>query len=208
MPRYSPPLPFRRGRAGARACWPARAGAWLRGRGCARWLARPGRRPGSRPRTCALAGGPAPVPGSGVAVGRAGWRARARGPGRGRVRAGWPAGPRPCLARGSRLAEASLRMGGEGECAQTGDSNAGCDYPVRGYSIFSGEVTCPVILLPSILGVAERGAALLASLCSPFSGVFQFLDRYISLARNIGYVTIKPMTKYCPVFMLSLADVQ
>ena len=50
--------------------------------------------------------------------------------------------------------------------------------------------------------------AFLASLCSPFSRVFQFLDRYISLARNIGYVTIKPMTKYCPVFMLSLADVQ
>ena len=24
MPHYSPPLPFRRGRAGARACWPAR----------------------------------------------------------------------------------------------------------------------------------------------------------------------------------------
>ena len=36
--------------------------------------------------------------------------------------------------------------------------------------------------------------AFLASLCSPFSGVFQFLDRYISLARKIGYVTIKPMT--------------
>ena len=32
------------------------------------------------------------------------------------------------------------------------------------------------------------------SLCPPFSGVFQFLDRYISLARKIGYVTIKPMT--------------
>ena len=114
MPSYSPPLPFRRGRAGARVCWPAR--------------------PGSRPRTCALAGGPAPVPGSGVAVGRAGWRARGRAPGRGRVRARWPEGPRGRRARGSRTSEASLRMGGEGECAQTGDSNAGCNYPVRGYS--------------------------------------------------------------------------
>ena len=49
---------------------------------------------------------------------------------------------------------------------------------------------------------------LLASLCSPFSGVFPFLDRYISLAQNIRYVIIKPMTKCCPVFMLSLAGVQ
>ena len=38
--------------------------------------------------------------------------------------------------------------------------------------------------------------------------IFPFLDRYISLARNIGYVTIKPMTKYCPVLMLYLAGVQ
>ena len=37
------------------------------GRGLARWLACPGPRPGSRPRTCALAGGPAPVPDGGVA---------------------------------------------------------------------------------------------------------------------------------------------
>ena len=49
---------------------------------------------------------------------------------------------------------------------------------------------------------------LLASLCSPFSGVFPFLDGHISLARNIRCETIKPMTKYCPVFMLSLADMQ
>ena len=181
---------------------------------------------------CPLAGGhtapldPAPAPW--VTVVRAGWHAQAHGLGRGHVRAHWPEGPRPCLvrghwlacpgprpgsrlcpARGTRTGEARLRMGGEGKCAQTGDSNAGCNYPVRGYSPsmhFSGEVTCPVILLPSIFGGPERGAALLASLCSPFSGVFQFLDRYISLARNIGYVTIKPMTKYCQVFMLSLAD--
>ena len=33
-------------------------------------------------------------------------------------------------------------------------------------------------------------------------------DRYIYLARNIGYGTIKPMTKYCPIFILSLAGVQ
>ena len=89
MPHYSPPLPFRGAERGARACWPARAGARLGGRGCA-----------------------------------AGWRAQ-------------PAPSHPL----------------------------GCDSP-----------------------------AFLASLCSPFSGVFQFLDRYISLARKIGYVTIKPMT--------------
>ena len=41
-----------------------------------------------------------------------------------------------------------------------------------------------------------------------WGGDMPFLDQYISLARNIGYVTIKPMTKYCPVFMLSLAGVQ
>ena len=132
-----------------------------------------------------------------------------------------------------------------------GDSNPGCNYPVRGYSpsmhfFWGGDMPryssplhfrwgragCPCVLA-SPRGRPARGsrtyslagapaaycvpshplgcnrAALLASLCSPFSGVFlQFLDRYISLARSIGYVTIKPMTKYCPVFMLSLADVQ
>ena len=119
MPRYSPPLPFRRGRAGC-PCVLASPGAWLGGRRCARWLACPGPRPGSRPRTCALAGGPAPVPGSGVAVVRAGWRARARAASRGHVRARWPEGPRLCLARGSRTGEASLRMGGEGNAPKLG----------------------------------------------------------------------------------------
>ena len=46
MPHYSPPLPFRRGRAGARACGPAR-GAPV-GRGLARCVVCPGPRPGSR----------------------------------------------------------------------------------------------------------------------------------------------------------------
>ena len=91
-------------------------------------------------------------------------------------------------------------------------------------------MTCPIILLPSLSGGAERGARAccpagggarlggrgharwlacpgprpgtrlavtaprFSPVCSPFSGVFQFLDRYISLARKIGYVTIKPMT--------------
>ena len=64
------------------ACWPARAGARLGGRGCARWLG------------C----------------------------------------PCPCPARGSLTGAARLRMGGEGECARTGDSNPSCNYPVSGYS--------------------------------------------------------------------------
>ena len=34
-----------------------------------------------------------------------------------------------------------------------------------------------------------------SSLCSPLSGVVPSFDRYICLAQNIGYVTIKPMTK-------------
>ena len=49
-----------------------------RGRGSASWLAGPCPRPRSRPHTCALAGGPAPVACAGVAVVRAGRRARAR----------------------------------------------------------------------------------------------------------------------------------
>ena len=55
-----------------------------------------------------------------------------------------------------------------------------------------------------------RGGPPMASsrLCSPFSGVVPSFDRYICLARNIGYQTIKPMTKYCPIFILSLAGVQ
>ena len=90
MPHYSPPLPFRRGRAG-----------------CPCVLASPRGRLARGSRTCVLAGVPRPAP----------------------------------------------------------SHSLDCDSP-----------------------------AFLASLCSPFSGVFQFLDRYISLARKIGYVTIKPMT--------------
>ena len=144
----------------------------------------------------------------------------------------WPAGARP--ARGSRTSAARLRTGGEEESARTGDSNPGCNYPVRGYSpsmhfLWGGDMPhyspplpfrrgragCPCVLA-SPRGRPARGSrtcalagvprpapshplgcdspAFLASLCSPFSGVFQFLDRYISLARKIGYVTIKPMT--------------
>ena len=173
MPCYSPPLPFRRGRAG-----------------CPCVLACPRGRPARGSWICTLAGVPRPAPRVGAAYMRAGRRARAV-PGAGvAVRhAGWRAQAR---AR-SRTGAARVRMGGEGESAQTGDSNPGCNYPVRGYS-------------PSMhffwRGDVPRYSPPL------FSGVFQFLDRYISLARNIGYVTIKPMTKYCPVFMLSLADVQ
>ena len=76
----------------------------------------------------------APVPGTGVAVLHGVWRAQARAPGRSRVRARWPAGPRPCLAQGSRTGEARLRTGGEEESARTGDSNPGCNYLVRAYS--------------------------------------------------------------------------
>ena len=184
MPHYSPPLPFRRGRAGARACWPARG-----------------------------------APGSGVAVLRAVWRAQARAPGRCCVRARWPAGPSATPAPGA----ARLRTGGEEESARTGDSNPGCNFLVRGCSpsmhffwggdmphyspplpFRRGRAGCPCVLA-SRWGRPARGSApshplgcdspaFLASLCSPFSGVFQFLDRYISLARKIGYVTIKPMT--------------
>ena len=183
----------------------------------------------------AMARGRAPVPGAGVAVLRAVWRAQARAPGRGRVRSRWPAGAGP--ARGSRTSAARLRTGGEEESARTGDSNPGCNYPVRGYSptrhffwggdmphyspplpFRRGRAGCPCVLA-SPRGRPARGSrtcalagvprpapshplgcdspAFLASLCSPFSRVFQFLDRYItciSLARKIGYVTIKPMT--------------
>ena len=100
MPHYSPPLPFWRAERGAHVCWPAGACAPLGGCGRARLLACPGPCHGSRPRTCVLAGRPAPVPAWAVA--------------------------RPLT----------------------------------------------------------------------------------HLAPNIGYVTIKPMTKYCQVFMLSLAGVQ
>ena len=130
MPRYSPPLPFRRGRAG-RGRWPAHSGPSL-ARGS---------------QTYVLAACPGPGRGRvrarwpvGVADVCAMRRAQARTPGHGHVR-----------ARGSRTGEARARMGGEGECARTGDSNPGCNYPVRGYSpsmhFFWGGAR-PVILLP------------------------------------------------------------
>ena len=89
-----------------------------RGRGgCPCVLASPLGRPAWGSRTCTLACVPRPEPG-----------------GRGCIRARWLVGPRLCLARGSRSCAAHLRIGGEGECARTGDSNPGCNYPVRGYS--------------------------------------------------------------------------
>ena len=66
----------------------------------------PSMRPGSRPLKCVMAGGRAPMPGAGVTVLRAGWRAQARAPGRGRIRARWPASPRTCPAQGSRTGAA------------------------------------------------------------------------------------------------------
>ena len=164
------------------------------------------------------AGQPAGAPSSGVADVRAGWRAQARALGRGHVRAQWPAGPRPCPARGSRTGAARFRMGGEDESAQTGDSNPGCNYLVRGYSpsmhfFWGGDMphyspplpfrrgragclcllaspaqgsrTCVLAGMPRPAPSHPLGCdspAFLASLCSPFSGAFQFLDRYIGLA--------------------------
>ena len=89
MYHYSPPLPFRRGRAGARACWrPASP------RPC----------PAQGSWSCALAGGPAPR--AGVMDMRAGQRARVYACGRACGRARWPAGMRQCLSRGTQAAVA------------------------------------------------------------------------------------------------------
>ena len=43
---------------------------------------------------------------------------------------------------------------------------------------------------------------------SPFCGVVPSFDQYNCLGRNTGYGSIKPMTKYCPIFILSLVGVQ
>ena len=87
MPHYSPPLPFRRGRAGARAFCPARGAP---GSGVAVLRAV------SRAQTCVPVR--APGPGAGVAVLRAVWRAQARAPGhagrRARARRGGRGRPR------------------------------------------------------------------------------------------------------------------
>ena len=73
MPRYSPPLPFRRGRAG-----------------CPCVLACPRGRPARVSRMCALAGVPRPARRVAAAYVRAGRRARARA-WLGGARACWPA---------------------------------------------------------------------------------------------------------------------
>ena len=75
-------------------------------------------------------------------------------------------GPRPLASRGpgagSRPAASHFRTGGEEECARTGDTNPGCNYPVRGYSpsmhFFAGDVTGPIFHLPSHFGGPEQGA--------------------------------------------------
>ena len=80
MPRYSPPLPFRRGRAGCPCVLACPRGRPARvSRMCAlAGVPRPAPRVAAM--TCALAGGPAPVPGSGVPVraGQRGVRGRTR----------------------------------------------------------------------------------------------------------------------------------
>ena len=111
---------------------------------------------------------------------RACWPARmdARRGGRGRAR--WLAcpGPRP----GSR----------KGTCALAG-------RPLAGALRLSARPRTHLAV------TAPRFSPVCAPLLAEF---FHFLTRYISLAQNIGYVTIKPMTKYCLVFRLSLAGVQ
>ena len=102
-------------------------------------------------RMCALAGVPRPAPRVAAAYVRAGRRARARARLGGRGRARWLArpgprpgsrprtcalagGPAPVPGAGVADRRGKLEDGRGGECAQTGDSNAGCNYPVRGYS--------------------------------------------------------------------------
>ena len=180
MPHYSPPLPFRRGIAGSPCV-----------------LASPRRRPARGSRRFTLAGVPRPA-----------------SPGRGSVHARWPVGPRPCAARGSR----SCALAGGPPAApraRVADVQAGWRAHARELDCVrlcarlpAGQHPCPAWVRAPSHPLCCDDPALLASLCSPFSGVFPFLHRYISLARNIGYVTIKPMTKYCLVFMLSLAGVQ
>ena len=127
----------------------------------------------------------------------------------------WPAGARP--ARGSRTSAAWLRTGGEEESARTGDSNRGCNCLVRGYSpsmhFFCGgdmpHYSPPLPFRGPVRAGQPAGRPARGSRSCALCGVprpaprvaaeyvragFQFLDRYISLARKIGYVTIKPMT--------------
>ena len=106
-----------------------------------------------------LGGMPRPVPGVAAAYVRAGWRRSRTGAGR-------------------------LRMGGEEECAQTGDSNPGCNYLVRGYSpsmhffwggdmphysnplpFWQGRAGCPCVL------ASPRGQQLLGSRTCRLAGV-------------------------------------
>ena len=130
MPHYSPPLPFRRGRAGPSGV-PVHAG-------------QPVGAPARGSRTCALAGVPRPAPRAAEAYARNGPRAR---PGAWRGGRGLCGVPRPAPrvaaayvragrrarapGRGSRTDAARLRTGGEDESARTGDSNPGCNYLVR-----------------------------------------------------------------------------
>ena len=143
MPHYSPPLPFRRGRAGARACWPARG-----------------------------------APGSGVAVLRAVWRVD------------WDSNPGcNCLVRGY---SPSMHFFWPGDMQAGVPVRAGQPAGAPGSGVGHARwLACPGPRPRTRLAVtALRFSPFFAPLC----GVFQFLDRYISLARKIGYVTIKPMT--------------
>ena len=134
----------------------------------------------------------------------------------GRGHACWPARPRPHPVEG---VAAGTRL-------NPGDTNPGYNYLIRGYShsmhfFWRGDMLHFPPPLPFRRPACARARGRHRGLACwqasphpgvgvmvPFSGVVPFLDRYISLTLNIGYVTIKPMTKYCPVFMLSLAGVQ
>ena len=102
MPHYSPPLPFRRGRAG-----------------CPYVLACPGGRPTRGLRTCTLAGVPRPAPRIAAAYVRTGWRARVHAWRGGRGRARWLACPCPrpgsqprmCALAGGRAPSATIADG-------------------------------------------------------------------------------------------------
>ena len=55
-------------------------------------------------------------------------------------------------------------------------------------------------------GRPAHGFPRLSSDCAPL--LLHLLTQYICLTRNTGYETIKPMTKYCPIFILFLTGVQ
>ena len=191
MPHYSPPLPFRRGRAGCRCV-----------------LASPLGRPVQGSRTCALAGVPRPVSCVAAAYVRDGRRARPRAhPRTGNSNQGCnylvrAYSPAMYFFSGGDMPHYSpplpFRRGREGCAGQPARvparesrtcALAGVPRPAPG----SLPRMCVLAGVPRPSPSHPLGCdspAFLASLCSPFSRVFQFLDRYISLARNIGYVTI------------------